>query len=344
VIRTGVLLVNLGTPGSARTADVRRYLREFLGDPRVLDMHPIARKLLLEGVILPLRPRRSAAAYRCIWTEEGSPLLVWGRALRDGVAGALGSGFEVALGMRYGAPNIRSALDALREAGVDEIVVLPLFPQYSSAATGSALAKVFEELARWNDIPATHTIASFFDHPAFISAFAKTTQEQLAGFGADHVLFSYHGLPEAHVRASDATGQHCLASQHCCDAIVDANRSCYRAHCFATTRALASALELEAEGHSVAFQSRLGRTPWIQPYTDLRLPELAAQGVKRLAVICPAFVADCLETLEEIDIRAAEQWRELGGEELRLVTSLNAEPAWVEGVASMVREQLASRS
>jgi ferrochelatase len=342
VIRTGVLLVNLGTPGSARTADVRRYLREFLGDPRVLDMHPIARKLLLEGVILPLRPRRSAAAYRCIWTEEGSPLLVWGRALRDGVAGALGSGFEVALGMRYGAPSIRSALDALREAGVDKIVVLPLFPQYSSAATGSALAKVFEELARWNDIPATHTIASFFDHPAFISAFAETTREQLADFGADHLLFSYHGLPEAHVRASDATGQHCLAGEGCCDALVDANRSCYRAHCFATTRALASALELEAEGHSVAFQSRLGRTPWIQPYTDLRLPELAAEGVKRLAVICPAFVADCLETLEEIGIRAAEQWRELGGEELRLVTSLNAEPAWVEAVAGMVREQLST--
>jgi len=340
VTRTGVLLVNLGTPDSTRTADVRRYLREFLGDSRVLDMHPIARRLLLEGVILPLRPRRSAAAYRKIWSEEGSPLLVWGRSLSEAVAGTLGPGFEVALGMRYGSPSIHSALASLRDAAVEEIVVLPLFPQYSSAATGSALAEVFAQLAALRDIPAVHAIASFFDHPAFVSAFAETSREQLAGFGADHVLFSFHGLPESQIRASDPTHKHCLTDERCCDALGAANRSCYRAQCFATTRALAAALELEAERYCVAFQSRLGRRPWIRPHTDARLPELAAQGAKRLAVICPSFVADCLETLEEIGIRAAEQWRELGGEELLLVTSLNAEPAWVEAVATMVREQL----
>jgi len=344
VARTGVLLVNLGTPDSTRTGDVRRYLREFLGDPRVLDMHPIARWLLLELVILPRRPRHSAAAYRSIWTEKGSPLRVWGRALATSVADTLGPHFEVALGMRYGAPSIRSALGALQDAGVDEIVVLPLFPQYSSAATGSALAEVFERLAEQRDIPKVHAIASFFDHPAFVAAFAKTGREQLAEFGADHVLFSYHGLPESQVRASDPSGRHCLADAGCCNALCKANRSCYRAQCYATTHALAAALELDPGRHSTAFQSRLGRTPWIQPYTDARLPELAAAGVKRLAVICPAFVADCLETLEEIGIRGAEQWRKLGGEELRLVTSLNAEPAWVDAVAGMVREQLSTRS
>jgi ferrochelatase len=337
--RSGVLLVNLGTPDSARRSDVRRYLREFLGDPRVLDMHPIARRLLLELVILPLRPRRSAAAYRSIWTQDGSPLLLWGRALARAVADSLGTRFEVALGMRYGSPSIRSALDSLCAAGVAEIVVLPLFPQYSSAATGSALARVFEHLSELREIPPVRTLSSFFDHPGFISAFAKTSREQLDRFGADHVLFSYHGLPESHVRASDSTSGHCLARESCCDELRPVNGSCYRAQCFATTRALSAALELDAEHHSIAFQSRLGRTPWIQPYTDARLAELAEKGVKRLAVICPAFVADCLETLEEIGMRGAEQWQALGGEELLLVPSLNAEPAWVEAVAAMVREQ-----
>jgi protoporphyrin/coproporphyrin ferrochelatase len=333
----GVLLVNLGTPDSPRTSAVRRYLREFLSDPRVLDISPAGRWLLLNLIILPIRPSRSGKAYRLVWTEAGSPLLVHSQRLTEGVRRALGPEYLVELAMRYGAPSIPSALDKLAAAGVSRLIVLPLFPQYSSAATGSAIERVYDVLARsWNLPPAT-TIGAFYDDPGFISAFTVVARKQLDSFRPDFVLFSYHGLPERHVRKSDPSGQHCLQKPDCCDAIVPENRYCYRAHCFATTRAMAFTLGLSAQGHGVSFQSRLGRTPWLAPYTDLLLPELARAGHKRLAVLCPAFVADCLETLEEIGIRAREQWRSLGGEDLLLVPSLNAEPAWVDTVARLVR-------
>jgi ferrochelatase len=334
--RTGVLLVNLGTPASPGVADVRRYLREFLGDPRVVDLPAPARWLLLEAVILPLRPRRSAEAYAKIWTPEGSPLRVHGEALRDGVAKAVGDGFAVELAMRYGEPSIPAAVERLESAGVSQVRVLPLFPQFSEAATGSVLARVAEVLAArgLEGAPLRH---DFFDDPGFVSACTAVASEPLARFRPDFVLMSYHGLPERQIRRSDPSGRHCLASADCCDAVGEVNRRCYRAQCFATTRALARALDLAPDAHGTAFQSRLGRTPWIRPYTDLLLPELARRGVSRLAVMCPSFVADCLETLEEIGIRGREQWRELGGEELLLVPSLNADPAWVEGVAGWLR-------
>jgi protoporphyrin/coproporphyrin ferrochelatase len=334
---TGVLLLNLGTPDSPRVSDVRRYLREFLSDPRVIDIPPLARKLLLETVILPFRPARSAKAYKLVWTGDGSPLLFHSQRLTEGVRRALGPEYVVELGMRYGSPSIPSALAKLVAAQPSRIVVLPLFPQYSSAATGSAVERVYEVLGQsWNVPPAT-TLGAFYDDPGFISAFTMVAKKQLDTFRPDFVLFSYHGLPERHVRKSDASGNHCLKRADCCDAMVPENRYCYRAQCFATTRALAFTLGLGANNHSVSFQSRLGRTPWLHPYTDLVLPELAAAGRKRLAVMCPAFVADCLETLEEIGIRAKEQWRSLGGEDLLLVPSLNAEPAWVDTVARMIR-------
>jgi ferrochelatase len=334
----GVLLVNLGTPDSPAVPDVRRYLREFLSDPRVLDIPAAGRALLLNAVILPFRPARSAAAYKMIWGEDGSPLLAHGQRLTEAVRRALGAGYTVELAMRYGAPSIPDALARLQAAQPREIVVLPLFPQYSAAATGSAVERVYDVLkAGWN-VPPTRTIGAFYDDPGFIDAFAIVARRHLDPFRADYVLFSYHGLPERHVLKSDPSGRHCLGSPTCCDAIVPANRYCYRAHCFATTRALAARLGLSAERHGVSFQSRLGRTPWLRPYTDLLLPELARAGHKRLAVLCPAFVADCLETLEEIGIRAREQWRGLGGEKLLLVPSLNAEPVWVETVARLVRD------
>jgi ferrochelatase len=336
-MRTGVLLVNLGTPASPETRDVRRYLREFLSDPLVIDIPALPRWLILHCFILPFRPRKSAAAYRMIWTAEGSPLLIHGERLRDGVARLLGEDYAVELAMRYGEPSIRAAVERLASAGVARWVVLPLFPQYSAAATRSAVEKVVAELARaGNDAP-TRVLGAFYDDAGFLGAFADVARRHLEAFRPDHVLFSYHGLPERQVKAADATGAHCLASEACCDAVSDVNRDCYRAQCFATTRSLARALELGPDEHSLSFQSRLGRTPWIQPYTDRVLPELATCGVKRLAVVCPAFVADCLETLEEIAIRGREQWLELGGEALELVPSLNAEPAWVEAVAAMIR-------
>ncbi len=333
----GVLLLNLGTPEAPTSPAVRRYLREFLSDPRVIDIHPVARTLLLELVILPTRPRKSAAAYAKVWTAEGSPLLVHSRALEARVRQALGPGHLVELAMRYGRPSIPEALARLRAGGASRLLVAPLYPQYSSAATGSSLEAVFAELARQAVVPPVSVLPPFFDDPGFISAFAAVGAPVLARQRPDHVLFSFHGLPERHVKAADHSGQHCLRSAGCCDSIVEANRDCYRAQCFATARALAARLELAAGSWSVCFQSRLGRTPWIKPYTDLRLDELAREGKKRLCVFCPAFVADCLETLEEIGLRAREQFVAAGGEELTLVPSLNATDAWVEALTTLLR-------
>ena len=335
--KTGVLLVNLGTPDSPRAGDVRRYLREFLSDPRVLSMPAPARWLLLNLVILPFRPRKSAAAYREIWQPEGSPLLIHSDALARGVGDALGPRYAVELAMRYGQPRIDDALERLARAEVGRIVVLPLFPQYSAAATGSAVARVIEGVAsRWDTLPVT-VIGDFHDDPGFVGAFAAAAAPGLREFEPDHVLMSYHGLPEDQLRRSDTLGGRCLTSADCCDAKDAPGRGCYRAQCLATTRALCKELAVDEARCSSSFQSRLGRTPWIRPYTDEVLPALAERGVKRLAVLCPAFVADCLETLEEIGIRLREQWRELGGEDMLLCPCPNADPRWVEAVADMAR-------
>jgi ferrochelatase len=338
---TGLLLLNLGTPDAPTTGAVRRYLAQFLSDPRVLDINPVGRWVLLHGVILRTRPRASAHAYGKVWdAARGSPLLYHGLDLAEAVRQRLGDGWRVELGMRYGNPSIAAALGRLRAAGVDRVVALPLFPQYASSSTGSALQELFEVASREVNVTPLEIAPPFYDDPGFIDAFAAVGRPVLDELRADHVLFSFHGLPERHVRASDTTGAHCLASPGCCDALVAANRHCYRAQCFATARALATSLGLPADGWTVGFQSRLGRTPWIQPYTDTLLDELPRKGVRRLAVYCPAFVADCLETLEEIGMRAAEQFRAAGGEQLVLVPSLNAAPAWADAVAAMARRHL----
>jgi len=331
----GALLINLGTPDAARPREVRRYLREFLSDPRVIDLPPLSRTLLVEGWILPTRPRRTAAAYAKVWSEAGSPLLVHGQALRAALEERLGAGWATALGMRYGHPSLGDALRRLEERGVREVVALPLFPQVSSAATGSALAALFAEpaAARLRRIIA---LGPFYDDPGFLRAWRDVAAPALAAFRPDHVLFSYHGLPERQIRAADRSGAHCLASTDCCLRPSAAHRHCYRAQCIATTAALVAALGLDAARTSTSFQSRLGRTPWIRPYTDFVLPELATAGVRRLAILCPSFVADCLETVEEIGIRARDQWRELGGEELLRVDCPNAHPTWVEAVAQLI--------
>lgn len=337
--RTGVLLMNLGTPASPEPRDVRRYLREFLSDARVLDLPWPARRLLVEAAILPFRPRRSAEAYRKIWTEQGSPLLVHSRALARALAERLGDAYRVELAMRYGEPSLRGALARLLQADVRAVVAVPLFPQYASSASGSALEQLFALAGELWNVPPLRVVAPFYADPGFVAAVRERAAPDLERFRPDHVVLSYHGLPERHVRKSDPTGRHCLASEGCCGAIASANRSCYRAQCYATSRALAAALALPADRVTTAFQSRLGRTPWIRPYTDLVLPELAARGVKRLAVLCPSFVADCLETLEEIGLRAREQWRELGGDAFHLVACPNEHPAWVAALAALVRAQ-----
>ena len=335
---TGLLLVNVGTPDAPHAPEVRRYLREFLSDPRVLDLHPVGRWMLLNLLILPFRPRQSAEAYQQIWTEEGSPLLINSQAFGKGLQEELGSSYAVEVCMRYGNPSIASALERLREKGVNRFIVFPLYPQYASSSTGTSLQEIFRQIGeRWNVADVT-TVAPFYADEGFIAAAAEMAQPITEQLQPDHHLFSFHGLPERHVRKSDETGRHCLQSEDCCDRIIDANRNCYRAQCFVTARMVAESMGLVEDQWSVAFQSRLGRTPWIQPYTDEVLLVLAREkGVKRLAVHCSAFVADCLETLEEIGIRAREDFLEAGGEELQLVPAVNASGAWVKAAAALIR-------
>jgi len=335
----GVLLSNLGTPEAPRAPQVRRYLRQFLSDPRVIDIAAPLRRALLELVILPRRPAVSAAAYAKIWTEEGSPLLVGSKALRDAVATALPEPqWKVVLGMRYGEPSLDHAWAELVAAGCTRIVVMPLYPQYAASSTGSTLEVVYGIAARSWNTPALAVVPPFFGDARFIDAFGAVAEPVLAGFDAEHVLMSFHGLPERHLRKGDLSGAHCFATPSCCDAIGPRNATCYRAQSFATARAIAARLELATDRWSVSFQSRLGRTPWIKPYTDEVLPQLAARGIKRIAVMCPAFTCDCLETLEEIGIRAQTDWKAAGGDELVLVPSLNATAPWVDAVVGMIRE------
>ncbi len=314
-MKKGVLLINLGTPDQPRTPEVRRYLRQFLSDPRVIDIHPILRWLLVQGVILPLRSPKSAKQYRSIWFDQGSPLLVNTKALAEKVEKQLGEGFVVEVGMRYGNPSIESAIQKLIQEGVSEIRVLPLFPQQASSSIGSAVEEVFRVLSGLWNIPPVHILPPFFNHPGFIQSFAEIGKPVLDELKPDHVLFSYHGLPERHIRKGDS----------------------YQNHCFETTRLLVKELGLKEGEYSTSFQSRLGRTPWIKPYTDLHLIELVKSGKKKIAVFCPSFVADCLETLEEIGIRAHELALAHGAEVLKLVPSLNDHPVWVRTVCDLLR-------
>lgn len=325
---TGVLLINLGTPDSTSVNDVRKYLRQFLSDPYVIDINPIARFLLLNLVILPTRPKKSAEAYRAIWQDEGSPLLVNSVGLANNAQLELGDDFQVALGMRYGNPSIASAVEQLKLC--DEIIVLPLFPQYSLAATETAIQHAMRAVKpHWAD-QKIKVIRDFYDNDTFIAAQAALVHATLQTSSNDSrmVLFSYHGLPERQIDKASPCVTLC-DKQNTCPAINDVNRDCYRAQCYATSRALADKLNLTEKQYMTSFQSRLGRIPWIKPYTDELLDQLIKQGIKHLIIACPSFVCDCLETLEEIGIRAREQWLTAGGDSLSLVPCVNSNAHWV---------------
>ena len=332
---TGVLLVNLGTPDDPSESSVRRYLKEFLSDPYVIDIPAPLRWMLLNLIILPRRPAKSAEAYRKVWTERGSPLLFHSEDLAQKVQTLLPKN-PVVLAMRYGSPSIAEGLKKLRSQGVKRVMALPLYPQYSLAATESSVQKIKSTLQEMSWSPDLEIRQDFFAHPMFIGAFAELTRPFLEK-NPDHILFSFHGIPERHVKKTDPTGAHCLATPGCCDRITEANSRCYRAQCFETARQLARELNLKRDSWSVSFQSRLGRTPWIQPFTDVVFSELAAQGKKKLLVVCPAFTADCLETLEEIEIRGRNDFKNLGGDDLWMVPSLNSSKPWVDAVVDMVR-------
>lgn len=334
--RIGVVLIQLGTPDSTEVGDVRRYLREFLSDPRVMDMPAPIRSLLLNLVILPFRPRKSAEQYEKIWTDQGSPLLIHTRDLANEVQNRLGPGFLVTIGMRYQNPPLEQALAELADAGCSRVIAVPLFPQYASAAFGSAAAKALELAAQSWNVPAVSTVPPFYNEPGFVSAYAEIARPLLDQFAPDHVLFSYHGLPESQVHKSDRSGT-CAISEACCSTITEANQFCYPAQCHATSRGLAAALGIPPDGYSTTFQSRMAGKKWIEPYTDQVVIDLHDRGIRRIAVFTPSFVADCLETSEEIGIRLRLQWEELGGEDLLLIPCLNASTGWSRAVAEMVR-------
>jgi ferrochelatase len=334
--RVGIILINTGTTDAPKPAETRVYLREFLSDPRVLDIPAWKRWLVLNLFILPFRPKRSAEAFARVWTEDGSPLLHLTTLQLEGLRERLPHA-EIEIGMRYGNPSIPSAMRKLIDKQVTRIIAAPLFPQYSSAANGSALQRVFE-LANeeWN-VPNVSALPPFYDDEAFLDAWVQVARPKLDGMKPDHVLFSYHGLPERHVIKSDVTGDHCLRKPDCCESICHANRHCYGAQCTATTQMLAERLGLEKGGYTQSYQSRLGRDPWLKPATDEVLPQLAKDGVKRLAVLCPAFVTDCLETLEEIGMEGRDEFLEAGGEAYELIPCLNDHPAWLDALAALIK-------
>lgn len=278
---TGLLLMNLGTPDSPAKADVRAYLKEFLSDPRVLDGPAWRRKLILNLFILPRRPKQSAAAYRSIWTEEGSPILVHARSLRDKVRSRLPGDIPVEIGMRYGKPSIRSGIEKLTRAGVDKLILFPMYPQYSAATTGSCLAEAYSVALNMRDVPSLAVVPPFYDHPAWLEPTAARARETIATTRAGKIFLSFHGLPEHQVRASDRTGRTCLATEQCCETIRPENANCYRAQCYATARALTRMLDLDQDQVVTCFQSRLGRVPWIRPYTDEMLLQHGGGGGMR---------------------------------------------------------------
>ncbi len=330
-----LLLVNLGSPASTEVGDVRRYLNQFLMDPYVIDV-PWPLRRLIVGMILLRRPAASAEAYRSIWWEDGSPLIVISRRLQQQVASRWTAG-PVELAMRYGEPSIASGLRRLAAQGVQRVTLVPLYPQFAASTVTTAIEEAQRAMTRERHAFALDVLPPFYDQPEYLQALAASAQPYLAQ-GFDHLLLSYHGLPERHLHRSDPTGSHCLKGADCCQRATGAVlASCYRAQCIHTSQGFAAAAGLADTQWSVSFQSRLGRAKWIEPYTEATLDELAARGVKKLLVMCPAFVADCIETLEEIGERGREQFIHAGGEDLQLVPCLNDHPAWADALVELCR-------
>lgn len=328
-----LLLVNLGSPASTSVADVRSYLNQFLMDPYVIDLPWPVRRLLV-SLILIKRPEQSAHAYASIWWEDGSPLVVLSLRLQQVMSERWKQG-PVELAMRYGQPSIESALLKLVAQGQKKITLAPLYPQFADSTVTTVIEEA-KRVVREHKLDVQFSVLQpFYDQPEYIEALAASARPYLAQ-EHDHLLLSFHGLPERHLTKLDPTGQHCFKDADCCrNASAQVLATCYRAQCMRTASALAEHLGLAQGSWSVSFQSRLGRAKWIEPYTEARLDELAKQGVKKLMVMCPAFVADCIETLEEIGDRGREQFREAGGEELVLIPCLNDDPQWAQALNTL---------
>jgi len=335
LMKKGVLLVNLGSPDSPSVPDVRRYLREFLMDGRVLDVPWPIRFGIVHFAILPSRPKQSAHAYQSIWTAEGSPLVVTSKRVRDQLQQRIPA--PVALAMRYQNPSIESALTALSKQGVDDLLLIPLFPHYAMSSYETAVERVKELAARLTQAMRVQVQPPCGAEPDYIAALTASAQDYLDR-DYDHLLFSFHGVPERQIRKSDPTGRHCLASPSCCETDHPARATCYRAQCRMTMKAFVAKARIPEGKYSISFQSRLGRDPWLSPYTDHELARLPGCGIRRLLVICPAFVSDCLETLEEIGMRGRETFLQAGGKEFAQIPCLNEHPLWIQAL-----EQMAAR-
>ena len=324
---TGILLINLGTPQSPQVSDVKSYLKEFLMDARVITLPSFIRFILVYGLIAPFRSKKTARNYQEIWTINGSPLLTHTQQLAEKLQNNLSAQYQVEFGMRYGQPSIEAAIDKLKH--LKKIIVLPLYPQYASATTGSSIVKVMAVFQKQQFIPNLEFISDFYNHPAYIQALTASIKKHYKR--THHLIFSFHGLPELQLKA--------LGCKPVCQTPCSSNievQGCYRQQCFISATTIAKNLEIQEHNYSVCFQSRLGKTPWIKPYTDDTLAELAKQGVKKIQIACPSFVADCLETLEEISISAKKMWAELGGEEFEYIPCLNSEQAWIAAVKNIL--------
>jgi ferrochelatase len=336
----GVLLVNLGSPDSTSVGDMRRYLNEFLMDGRVIDTPWLLRRFIV-GMILVNRPKQAAEAYRKIWLPKGSPLIVTSRKVQAKLQELVLVPVELA--MRYQHPSIESAIRKLAEQKADETFLIPLFPHYAMSSYETAVVRVREVVRKIAPNMKVVVQPPYGDAPDYIAALAASAKNHLAA-GYDHLLFSFHGIPERHLRKSDPTGGHCLAAPNCCETASPAHATCYRAQCFKTMAAFVAQAGVPVNQCSISFQSRLGRDPWLKPYTDFELAGLPKRGVKKLLVICPAFVSDCLETLEEIGIRGRRTFLEAGGKEFAQIPCLNEHPLWIAALEKMVRRFLEKQS
>ena len=335
-MKRAVVLMNLGSPDSTKVSDVKKYLDEFLMDERVIDKPWLFRALLVKGIIVPFRAPKSAEAYRSIWTEEGSPLLVISRQLRDALQKEIEE--PVTIAMRYGNPSPRAAFDELvkNNPDLEEVIAVPLYPHYAMSSYETAVEYAKEQHTKGGYGFRLHFIQPYYNHDAYIAALADSIAPHLEG-DWDHILFSYHGVPERHILKGDVTGRHCLKVENCCAVPSAAHEFCYRHQCFATTQLVVEKLNLPEGKWSQSFQSRLGRDPWLQPYTAARLEALPKEGIKKLVVVCPAFVSDCLETLEEIAVEGKEIFLHAGGSHFEMIPCLNVHPLWVRTLADWVK-------
>jgi ferrochelatase len=334
--KTGVLLVNLGTPDSPSVSDVRKYLLEFLNDPRIIDLPWLLRKILANIIIVPFRSPKSAGIYRQLWTKKGSPLFIYGKKVKEKLQDELGNEFDVEFAMRYQNPSMEAVLEKMRIHQHEKLIIIPMFPQYASASAGSVIEKAMKIISKWWVIPEIKFVGQFYDNEDFINSFVEIAKKyNIDEF--DHILFSYHGLPFRQVDKVHIDGKKCSAHK-CEDEITEENKFCYKAACFATSRLLSEKLNISKNKYTVCFQSRLDKN-WLEPFTDKIIIQKAKENAKKLLIFSPAFVSDCLETIVEIGIEYQKLFNEHGGGKIQLVESLNEHPMWINTLKNLILKE-----